>query len=561
MKLDPKRYELYDASTSTRSDELGVAWLNSDGAIEAKALSDYLTDDEDRKEFKSTLGFSRPSEALWPLPVDPSKESVVEWESAHGPLLREIEDYYRKRAHLPHEGYYTLVSIWTIAAALRSRQMRFAPSLLLRSPFGWGKSTAAEAVALVVPRCVYGAVITPAAVYRVVSEFAPAMVVDESAIKDNIDLQRVVKTGFKRGPRIIRARQNADRGITAMDPWGWLVLTIQVDPADDVMSRCYPIDLAPGEPDIPVYADDEDALRLRTVLTRLRLEHAVGTAYADFRSAMAGVRTIADLDLRTKDKLESLWPVAVRYGVTEQIVAIAKELEGVAIEQYGVTDKGLVVAALDRLVSSKAEMKAEDLEVSRIHQFVTDILVEEGEAQEIPVRKSPDVVEIVHRLDRKYSVRDFTSKNLRELGFRVKTVMGRARVDIASFRALWPSVRRRYLGTPGVSTPTIPTIPTIDSYSKGVTATVGVEQWTPTTPLLTVGISRDKTGEHGLPEGLDEAIRRTLRSRSRYAPKPATFIAKDMCKEFGLVGPEAETLVLARIAGLSEEFHSRAQLE
>lgn len=562
MRADPRRFEFFDASTTDLPDELGLAWLNADGRIEAKTLSEYLPDEEVRAEFTQRLGFSRASDVFWPLPLDPSRESVAEWESGHGPLPAVLERYYRARTRLPTDAHYALVSVWTIAAAIRSPQMRFAPSILVRSPFGWGKSTVAEAIGNVTPRCVYGATITPAAVYRTVNEYAPAFVIDESALADNPELQRVVRTGFKKGAKIIRAKQNSDWGIRAMDPWAFLILTAPVDPADDIMSRCFPLDLLPGEPETAVRPDDREAVELRTVLTRLRLEHAAGITMADYGAVMDGVRRIPDIEPRTKDKLESLWPIGMMYGVTDTLITIAKEAEAVAEEQYGLTDRGLVVAALEALVTDRSELKAEDLEVSRVHERVKAILVSEGEGEEVPVRRSPDVVEIVRRLDRKYSVRDYTSKNLRLLGFRVKTVMGRARIDLESFKVLWPTVRRRYLGL-HTSTPTIPTIPTIDTFSNGVAGAVGVENPTPTTPLRTVGISRDKSGGHGRPETAVEAqhpdfMRAFERARDvrRYDPKrPVKFIVGDLTKELEASGhkPDPDQLTAGAVKGMKNE--------
>lgn len=461
-------FEYYDASEDGDQDEdsLGLAWVRG-GSIYAMPLSEYLTEtphlagESQRADFLKRLPFKHASEVFWPLPGNPSQlgrrpsefngtevpmniGTVAEWEEHRGEnLMNALETYFSRRVSVTKTSYLKTMALWSIAATLRTRQMIFAPSLLFRAPFGWGKSTAAEAVQLVVPRCMHGATITPAATYRTVNDFGSALVIDESAIDNNPDLQRVIKSGFKRGPKILRAKQNADAGIIALDPWAFLILTIQVDPRDDVMSRCLPVDLSPGaEPAVPVREDDPEAKTLRTVLMRLRLECQAGHQYTDFRTVAADVRRVPELEPRTKDKIESIWPIAHHYQALEDLVMIARDAEAIAKGQYEMSDQGLIASALQQLVEDiKGKPTQGDLHLSTVHQKVVQMLLLQGEGDVVSTDSGEGL-----RLPRgKYGARDFTSPILKQLGFRLKLIRGMTVIDLQSFLSVWPAVQRRYI--------------------------------------------------------------------------------------------------------------------
>ena len=476
-------FEFYDASEDDDQElgTLGLTWVTG-RSINAMPVAEYMEEhlpgDQMRVDFLKHLPFKKIADVPWPLPGNPCRlgtrttevgdkkmpmnlSTVAEWEDLRGrTVFQELLTFYGHRVGLTKPIYYTTLALWTIAAALRLPEMIFAPSLLLQAPFGWGKTTTAEAVQIAAPRCIMAATISPAATYRVVNEYGPALVVDESAILDNPDLQRVIKTGFKKGPKILRARQNADHGIVAMDPWTFLILTIQVNPRDDIMSRCLPVVLVPGaEPQVGVRVDDPDAKQLRTVLMKLRLEARAGQHYADFRAVAAEVRALEDLEPRTKDKIESLWPIAKKYGCAEELVEIAHDAEEIAKGQYEMSDEGIVATALQDLVeSSRGEIKAEDLLLTRIHAKLTALLLADGEGESINTFSGE-----VTKLPRgKYGARDFTAPILRKLGFRTKLIHGQTCIDLWSFKSTWPAVQRRYIDRPVASQShlSLPSLPT-----------------------------------------------------------------------------------------------------
>lgn len=463
-EFDPETGDVFLAAADHGREEIGIVWVTG-GEIHRTTVGAELkridreyegkTDKDDLKEkaravarLLRSLPFTRPRDAIWPLAGDPLGTSVAEWERAHGPLLDRIVRYYAERTVFALGDGPMVAALWSMAAAVRSASVDYAPRLLLEAPFGWGKSTTAEAIQVAVPRGVHGAVLTPASVHRMMNEFHPVLVVDESSVADNPELQRVIRAGFKRGVLIVRAAQNRDTGVTATDPFGFVILTTQVDAPEDVVSRCWVLRLRPGSPVRRVSRRDPEAAEIRTLLLRLRLDVLAGTQYADMGAVAERAHARDGLEPRSRDKLTALWPFAVRYGVEDRLVAAAAAAEEEASEQLASGDKGIVVAALDDLVREAGgpdRVKAGTLAVSEVHHRVEEILLTMGEATTVGAGENARTQVDPH----KYSVRDFTARHLRGLGLRIRTTHGRSFLDRDPFIALWPVVRARYLGTVG----------------------------------------------------------------------------------------------------------------
>ncbi|HXQ49310.1 MAG TPA: bifunctional DNA primase/polymerase, partial [Thermoplasmata archaeon] len=468
-EFDPEVGEVFATTDPNGKPDLGVAWVADGrivrttvtaeldriekkyaGASQSKSSRSNAEASEERgrevRRLVSSLPFARIRDALWPLPSDPTAVSVAEWERDNGPLLPALERYFRERDGMNAPDGHLVRALWAMGASARSDEIDFAPRLMFEAPFGWGKSTAAEAVQLVVPRGVYGAALTPAAVYRMMNGWHPVLLVDESAIHDNPDFLRVLRTGFKRGAKIIRAAQNQDSGVVTVDPFGWVILTTQIDTKEDLVSRCFVIHLSPGVPEKRVTVRDPEATAFRTILTRLRLDILTGAENPDIGAVAETARSKPGLEPRSRDKLTALWPFAVHYGVEDRLATAAGRLEEEATEQLAGSDKGLIVAAIAAVVERAGgltNLKASDLELRRIHEQVETLLVAEGEATTVPVFGGGTAM----RVDlKRFGPRDFTARIVRELGFTVRTVKGRARIERLPFVVLWPSVWSRYGG-------------------------------------------------------------------------------------------------------------------
>jgi hypothetical protein len=457
--FDPEAGAVFETVSDDGSPAIGIAFVR-DGRIHRTTLADEnrrisrryeeatkgrpsedAAAERDRatKRLIRTLPFTAVKGTLWPLPSDPTTFTVAAWESEHGSLLDALVSYLSERITTSHPDDLCLVALYAIAASVRSPATDFAPRLLIEGPTGWGKSTSAEAVQLVVSGAVYGAALTAAAIYRIMDQWHPTLLADESTINEHPEIRQVLRAGFKRGAKIIRATQNSDTGVVVVDPFGFALLTALVDLPEDVVNRCFVVRVPPGEPPKHVWQGDPEARELRTVLTRLRLEVLAGTAYPDIAVTAQEARAKPGLERRSRDKLTALWPYAKHYGVTDRLVDVASRLESESTDQLATSDKGIVVAALAAMVKSTgglAALKAPDLDVVNVHEFVRKILVAEGEARIVGGEMELD--------QRKYSSRDFTARLVRELGLKVKPVEGRARIDRSTFLVLWPNISSRY---------------------------------------------------------------------------------------------------------------------
>ncbi|MCI4324851.1 MAG: bifunctional DNA primase/polymerase [Thermoplasmata archaeon] len=466
-EFDPVLGEVFEASDDRGNPDIGVAWVEG-GSLWRTTLSaemrrlakeyesaegpgrrDKQAEAEHQRKVERlvlSLPFARVKDALWPLPEDPTLCSTEEWESANGTLLESLRSYFEKRVCVGDPDGHLLMALWAMGASARSDQVDFAPRIMFQAAYGWGKSSSAESLQLVIPRSVYGAAVSPAAAHRVMNEWHPVLLVDESAIADNPELQRVLRAGFKRGAKIIRAAQNQDRGVVTIDPFGWVILTTQVDTKDDLINRCYVLFLNPGSPALRVSLRDPDSRRLRTALARMRLDILLGDQYPDIAAQAEAAQAAPGLELRSRDKLTALWPFAVRYSVQKQLVSVAARLEEDATHQLANSDKGLVATAVGALVASVggiSALKAGDLELSRIQEHLQQLLIQMGEATVIPVGGG----ETAFRVDlKRWGPRDFTAPMIRELGLKLKTVSGRSRIDHNHFLSVWPSISARYSG-------------------------------------------------------------------------------------------------------------------
>jgi hypothetical protein len=452
----PERGEIFEACGTDGAPQLGIAFVAAGRIYKTTAVGeirrigrDYEdTRGRDSKErtqredrFLKSLPFPSAARALWPLPADPTLESVADWEAANGPLLSALMRYLEERASAGHPGDRVVEALWAIAASVKAEAVDFAPRLLVEGPTGWGKSTTAEAIQLLVPRAFYGAVLTAASIYRIMDQWHPTLLVDESTISEHPEIRQVLRAGFKRGTRIARASQNADSGIVVIDPFGYAILTSLVDLPEDVVNRCFVVRVPPGEPAKRVWQGDPEARRLRTVLARLRLEVLAGLSYPDLAEAAQEARTKPGLERRSRDKLSALWPYAKQYGVVDQLVDAAGRLESDSTEQLAASDKGVVVSALANLVREAGgltALRAGDLDLVRVHAGVQRVLIAEGEATMVNGEMIVDA--------RKYSPRDFTGRLVREIGLKVKVAGGRSRIDRSTFLVLWPNISSRYGG-------------------------------------------------------------------------------------------------------------------
>jgi hypothetical protein len=211
----------------------------------------------------------------------------------------------------------------------------------------------------------------------------------------------------------------------------------------------------------------------------------MGFQHRNFAEVADAAQTEPGLEGRSRDKLSSLWPFAVHYGVQRQLAVAAARLEQESSSQMANSDKGLVANAIGAVIAAAGgcgRLKASDLELVEIQRRLERLLIENGEFEEYSLGDG----EKGQRIDmRRYGPRDFTARIIKELGLRIRTVSGRARLDLHQFLSVWPSVSARYTGNT-----------TLDEYAEAPATPQGLPSGSaiPPTPPLSEGSRRDSGG-------------------------------------------------------------------
>ena len=139
-------------------------------------------------------------------------ESIVEevepWEHPVelADLVEEMEERLTRHLVLPDHGALG-ISLW-VAAAYIYDNFRIFPRLVLHSPTKrCGKTTCLEVIDSMAPRALMSSGISPAAVYRVIQQYRPTLLIDESDsfLRNNDELRGIVNSSHtKAGAWVIR---------------------------------------------------------------------------------------------------------------------------------------------------------------------------------------------------------------------------------------------------------------------------------------------------------------------------------------------------------------------
>ena len=272
-------------------------------------------------------------------------------------LLGRLAGFFARHVHLP-PGAADAMAAWTVHTYCVGL-FRHSPRIALTSPEKrCGKTTALDALALVVAKPLPTANVTAAALFRTIEAASPTLLIDEADtfLRDNEDLRGVLNAGHKRGGQVIRCvgddaepRAFAVFGPCAIAAIGRLPGTIEdrsiivrmvratsaerPEPLDrhaeaealDVARRCrrwvedYADALADAAPNMPAGTFNRAAANIRPLLTiaeaaggdwPARIAAAAEALAGDGDDAEGrGVRLLADIrtifDQRGTDRLSS----------------------------------------------------------------------------------------------------------------------------------------------------------------------------------------------------------------------------------------------------------------
>jgi putative DNA primase/helicase len=176
------------------------------------------------------------------------------------------------------------IALWIVYTYLAD-VFRFSPRLGVTSPTrGCGKSTLFDIIRTLVLRGISTANITAAAVFRLVNNYHPCLIIDEADqfLGDKKDLQGLLNSGHKRGDRILRVLGD-DQQLRAFDIFGPVAIgQIGVLP-NTLIERAIPIQMRrrkKGDREIKLFDDEtpealEPFIALRRKCARWAQDHRI----------------------------------------------------------------------------------------------------------------------------------------------------------------------------------------------------------------------------------------------------------------------------------------------
>jgi hypothetical protein len=173
-------------------------------------------------------------------------EEIVPWETAVdlGALGEEVEERIKRHLILPNESRVSL-ALW-VAAAYVFDSFRIFPRVVIHSPEKrCGKTTCMEILQALVPRGILASNVSPAAVFRVIEDFRPTLLIDEadSFLKDNEQLRGIINSSHtKAGAYVIRCDGDQNK-VRKFSTWAPIVLAGIQRVADTIMDRSIVIEL------------------------------------------------------------------------------------------------------------------------------------------------------------------------------------------------------------------------------------------------------------------------------------------------------------------------------
>ena len=208
---------------------------------------------------------------------EPIVEEVEPWDSRVEllDLVEEIEDRLERHIVMPSESRLS-IALW-VASSYCYDSFRIFPRMVIHSPEKrCGKTTTMEIIDAIVNKGILASNCSSAAVFRVIEEYAPTLIIDEadSFLKDNEALRGIINSSHtKKAAFVIRCEGDSHQ-TKKYSTWAPIVLGGIKRVADTIEDRSIVIELqrklsAESVERLPVDLD-EVLLPLRRKLTRWR---------------------------------------------------------------------------------------------------------------------------------------------------------------------------------------------------------------------------------------------------------------------------------------------------
>lgn len=263
-------------------------------------------------ELDREVGRVRGSELSVAQRKDGFPEEVAPWPSLVD--LADVLDDICTQVHryvVCDQGTGIRVSLWIVSSWLIDN-LSVAPILVISAPEkGCGKSTLLDLVSRLVRRPIVASNISPAALYRVIDQIRPTLLIDEadSFLQDNEALRGIINSGHTRASAYVWRVDGEDLEVVPFSTWGAKVISGIGLLAPTLMDRSI---IAPLRRKLRTescerlrHADGQIFDRLKSMLARIAIDfgHLIGAARPELPDALSdraqdnweGLLAIADL--------------------------------------------------------------------------------------------------------------------------------------------------------------------------------------------------------------------------------------------------------------------------
>jgi len=300
--------------------------------------------------------------------------SGVEQFSSIKELLNEIKQHIHKYVDMLPE--METISSWYILMTWHYDKFNSIPYIRFLGDLGTGKSRRIDVIGgLCYKTCIVSGAVTPAPVYRLIQQWKPTLVIDESDWKYSNEYAEIVKIlncGFERGRPIIRCNVDKQNEVQTFDTFGPKILSSKHEFGDPALeSRCITeITHVTTREDIPIHLYDDfekEQQNLRNKLLYYRF------AYHDFVVLNnPPSNTMDDLEPRLKQILLCFMDLFQNDPeIIAEVISFAKVYQHELIAKRQDSTEGIIVRAIFDL-KDKIAADQSYLTSSKISQHIND---------------------------------------------------------------------------------------------------------------------------------------------------------------------------------------------
>ncbi len=181
-----------------------------------------------------------------------------------------MKEFLKQQVDLADDRYYSLLTSW-VFSTYQTERVPCTPHLHIIGAKGTGKTRLLEALKAVVYRGYIPIVMTPAALYYLVTQHHLTLLLDEAQIYSNEEhgALRVLMSVYRKGESIPRVRYDAKKPENRLEhytPYGFKAYASLNELDENIADRCLQVRMQPAVKEISRTINEERAQNLRNSL-------------------------------------------------------------------------------------------------------------------------------------------------------------------------------------------------------------------------------------------------------------------------------------------------------